>query len=108
MGYISAIKMRADVAAAIAAGSDASLLFANQSVPVWLSPITASRDVGDLGILHEADVEAVAVLGAFNPEPNVHDIVEVVNPQGALPIKYWVERIIRDESALHIFLNLEK
>jgi hypothetical protein len=103
MGYISPNRMRADVAQAIAAGSDASLLFAGQIIPVAVSPVNQSDDVDDDGVMNEADVEAVGVVTNFQTAPEVRDIVQLV--EGGVASKYHVDRITRDESAIHLFLR---
>jgi hypothetical protein len=105
MGYISATKMRADVAAAIAAGSDASLLFANQTIPVWLSPVSRSDDVDEIGALQESDIEAVGDLGDFDPVPEVRDVIQIKESSDDNAVRYHVERITRDQSAVHLFLR---
>ena len=101
---IDLAKLQADVARAVS-DLPGQVAYKGQSVNVSLSPVNKSDDVADEGALNESDLEAVGVLPDFALRPSVRDIVEVIEYVGATPKKYFVDRVTRDESALHLFLR---
>jgi hypothetical protein len=96
--------LQADVASAVS-DLPSQVIYGGQTIAVLLSPVNASDDVDEIGVLQESDLEAVSVATDFNPAPKMRDIVQVKETPTGDPVRYFVERTTRDETALHLFLK---